>query len=286
MTEYLDSGSHHPLFALSEEIVMNIDYPSDVSKETRLHSVPALTFPAGREVSPLHCFKWLAAGWRAASMQPVLWLGMALVCADFATLLSLLPLLRPLAVLLAPLVVGALMFAQDGASKDQPVSAREMFAAIGRRSNALCVIGLYAAALVAIGYVILLATFHVSLMASVTAGGVHNLSISYGGDQGVRGALEALLGASIYAIAIAAACFAPALVMLHDMTPHDAMVTSLSGALRNWPVTLGCFVVMTLAVLFVPMVPLAVWALVLTPVLTAVPLLAIYGAYRDVFIGK
>jgi hypothetical protein len=46
------------------------------------------------------------------------------------------------------------------------------------------------------------------------------------------------------------------------------------------------FAAMTVAVLFVPMVPLAVRALVLTPLLTAVPLLSIYGAYRDVFLGR
>jgi hypothetical protein len=195
-------------------------------------------------------------------------------------------LLRPLAVLLAPLVVGGLMVLQDGAARGEPVSLRDAFAALARRSNALCVIGLYGAAIVAVGYVILLATFHVSLDASVTASGVHRLSISYGGDHGVRGALESLLGASIFAVAIASACFAPALVMLHDMTPHDAMLASLSGAARNWPVTVMYFAAMTVAVLFAPMVPLALRALVLTPLLTAVPLLSIYGAYRDVFLGR
>ncbi|MGF6534821.1 MULTISPECIES: BPSS1780 family membrane protein [Paraburkholderia] len=265
---------------------MNIDYPSDVSKQTRLHRAPALPFSGGREVNPLHIADWLVSGVRALSMQPVLWLSVLLICADFATLLGFLPLLRPLAVLLAPLAVGGLMFVQDGASKGEPVSVREMFAALARRSNSLCVIGLYGAAIVAVGYLILLATFHVSLNMSVTAAGVHNFSMSYGGDHGVRGALESLLGASIFAVAIASACFAPALVMLHDMTPHDAMIASLSGAARNWPVTLMYFAAMTVAVLFAPMVPLALRALVLTPVLTAVPLLSIYGAYRDVFIGR
>jgi hypothetical protein len=252
---------------------MNIDYPSDVSKQTRLHRAPALPFSGGREVNPLHIADWLVSGVRALSMQPVLWLSVLLICADFATLLGFLPLLRPLAVLLAPLAVGGLMFVQDGASKGEPVSVREMFAALARRSNSLCVIGLYGAAIVAVGYLI-------------TAAGVHNFSMSYGGDHGVRGALESLLGASIFAVAIASACFAPALVMLHDMTPHDAMIASLSGAARNWPVTLMYFAAMTVAVLFAPMVPLALRALVLTPVLTAVPLLSIYGAYRDVFIGR
>jgi hypothetical protein len=265
---------------------MNIDYPRAVSRETRIHSAPALRFPAGREVDPLRFLAWLKAGWHAASMQPLLWLSMVLLCADFATLLGLLPLLRPLAVLLAPLVVGALMVVQEAASRNEPVPLRDMCTAIVRRSNALCMIGLYAAAIVAIGYVVVLATFKVSLMASVTADGVHSLSISYGGAPGPRGTLEAMSGASIYAIAVAATCFAPALVVLHGTKPLDAMIASLSGALRNWPVTLCCFLLMTLAVLFVPTMSFALRAFVLTPVLTALPLLAIYGAYRDVFVGR
>jgi hypothetical protein len=46
------------------------------------------------------------------------------------------------------------------------------------------------------------------------------------------------------------------------------------------------FAAMTVAVLFAPMVPLMLRALVLTPLLTALPLLSIYGAYRDVFLGR
>ena len=265
---------------------MNIDFPSDVSKQTRLHRLSGLPFSGGREVNPLHISDWLRSGVRVASMQPVLWLSVLLVCADLATLLGFVPQLYPVAVLLAPLVMGGLMFVQDGASKGQPVSLRETFAALIRRSNALCLIGLYGAAIVAIGYVVLLATFHLSLNVSVTASGVHNVSISFGGDHGVRGALESLLGVSILAVAIASACFAPALVILHNMTPHGAMFASLNGAARNWPVMVMYFAAMTVAVLFAPMVPLMLRALVLTPLLTALPLLSIYGAYRDVFLGR
>jgi hypothetical protein len=265
---------------------MNIDFPSDVSKQTRLHRLSGLPFSGGREVNPLHISDWLRSGVRVASMQPVLWLSVLLVCADLATLLGFVPQLYPVAVLLAPLVMGGLMFVQDGASKGQPMSLRETFAALIRRSNALCLIGLYGAAIVAIGYVVLLATFHLSLNVSVTASGVHNVSISFGGDHGVRGALESLLGVSIFAVAIASVCFAPALVILHNMTPHGAMLASLNGAARNWPVMVMYFAAMTVAVLFAPMVPLMLRALVLTPLLTALPLLSIYGAYRDVFLGR
>jgi hypothetical protein len=264
---------------------MSTHYPSDVSKATRLRRVLALPFSSGREVNPLRIADWLVSGLRAAGAQPVLWLSVLLVCADAATALGFLPLLRPLAVLLAPLVVGGLMVVQDGASQGQPVSLRETFAALARRSNALCMIGLYGAAIVAVGYVILLATFHVSLNVSVSARGVQNLSIGYS-EHGARGALEALLGESIVAIAIAATCFAPALVMLHDLSPHRAMIASARGVARNWPVTITYFATLTVAVLLASMAPLPLRALVLTPLLTALALLSLYGAYRDIFVGR
>jgi hypothetical protein len=261
---------------------MSIHYSSGVSKQTRLHRVLALPFSGRREVNSLRIADWLISGLRAAGVQPVLWLSVLLVCADVATALGFLPLLRPLAVLL---VVGGLMVVQNGASQGQPVSLRETFAALAQRSNALCVIGLYGAAIVAIGYLVLLATFHVSLNVSVSAGGVQHLSISYS-EHGARAALEDLLGESIVAIAIAATCFAPALVMLHDMTPHRAMMASVRGVARNWPVTITYFATLTVVVLLASMAPLALRALVLTPLLMAAALLSIYGAYRDIFVGR
>lgn len=265
---------------------MSINCPSDVSKQSRLHGVPALPFSGVTEVNPLRMADWLMSGVRALSLQPVLWLSVLLVCADFVTLLGFLPLLHLLAVLLAPFVVGGLMFVQEGAGQGQLVSLRDTSSALARRSNALCMIGLYGTAIVAIGHVVLLATFHVALNVSVTADGVHNVLISYGGGHGVRGPLEGLLGASVSVIAISASCFAPALVMLHDMNPHRAMLASLSGVVRNWPVTVMYFAALTVAVLMAPMIPPALRALVLTPLLMAVPLLSIYGAYQDMFAGR
>src|ERR1700679_2807262 len=100
---------------------MNIDFPSGVSKQTRLHRLSALPFSGGREVSPLHIVDWLVSGVRVLSVQPVLWLSVLLACADFSTLLGFVPLLRPVAVLLGPLVGGGLMLGQDAATRGQRV---------------------------------------------------------------------------------------------------------------------------------------------------------------------
>jgi hypothetical protein len=273
-------------FAFTEDTVMNIDYPSDVSRQTRLHRVPARPLSGGREVNPLRIADWLVSGARAMSRQPVLWLSVLLVCADCVTLLGFLPLLCPLAVLLTPLAAAGLMFVQDGDRRGRSNLLRETLAALARRSNALCVIGLYGAAIAVVGYGVVLATLHVSLNLLANAGGVHNVLLKDGGGHGMRAALEALLGASIFAVAIAGTCFASALVMLQDMIPRRAMIAGLRGLARNWSVTLTYVIALTAAMVLAPMVPLALRALVLTPLLTAVPLLSLYGAYRDMFVGR
>jgi hypothetical protein len=268
---------------LNEETVMNIDYPGNASASSRLRRA----LPAGRDGATQTVVSriavWLVEGLRAAAWQPVLTLGVLLLCADFITASELLPLLRPVAVLLAPLAIGMLMVVQDGASQGRPVPLREAIARLMRHSNALCAIGFYAVAMVAIGYITLLATFHVSLDVSLTANGARHLSINYS-NNGAPCFMEALLGALMFAVTIAATCFAPALVILHDMPAYDALVTSLKIALRNWPSMIAYFVVPATIMLCASAIPLALRAFVLTPFLTAVPLLSIIGACEDMLV--
>lgn len=265
---------------------MNMHFSRAASRQVQRNRVPALAWPDGRQVDVLRIGQWLAAGWRAASAQPVLWLAITLACADFATLVAMVPLMRPLAVLLAPLAVGALMYAQNRLRNGQPLVIREMFAALSQRRNALFAIGLYGAAIVVAGDMILFAILHLSLTTSVTPYGAHELSIIYCGDDTARTVFQSLASVAIFAVAIGSVWAAPAFVMLQDFAPFDAMTSSLSGAVRNWPVALIYGLVLTAAVLTVPMVPLAGRALMLTPLLTGVLLMSIYGGYRDVFVGR
>jgi hypothetical protein len=260
---------------------MDIDYhPALTANGGHPDRTPQSLYLDGRKVNAASIASWVTSGWRAARTQPLLWLTVMVASAGFATLIFVLPLLRPLAVLLAPLIVGALMVAQERLRIGKPVSTGEVVAAVVQHRNALFAIGLYSAAIMAIGYVFLVATLNLSLLASVMATGVHSLSITYGGDDGVRGALESMVITPIFIIAMASAWFAPALVMLHEVAPFDAMTASLNGVARNWPTALVYFVAMTGAVWLAPQVPLRASALVLIPLL----LLSIYGGYRDLFV--
>ncbi|HLX02841.1 MAG TPA: BPSS1780 family membrane protein [Trinickia sp.] len=265
---------------------MNIGYLSGSSNGIRRRCTPELRYPEGREVSAAAVADWLASGWQAARMQPLLWLAVILGCADFATLLKLLPMYRPFAVLLAPLVAGVLMLAQDRARDGEPARLGQLVAAVVERRNALLAIGLYSAAIVLAGYAILFTALHVSMTAAAMANGSHGLLITYDGGHGARSVLESMVGVPIFAAALAAAWFAPALVMLHDITPLEAIAASFKGVARNWQMALVYFVAMTLTVWLAPMIPLLAYALVVTPVLAALMLLSMYGGYRDVFVGR
>jgi uncharacterized membrane protein len=116
------------------------------------------------------------------------------------------------------------------------------------------------------------------MLKSFVTSGVHHLSITYGGP-GARGTLATLIALPIFCGALAAAWFAPALVVLRDVGPLDAMAASFEGAARNWRTTLIYVVAVADAVLLARQIPLLLTSLALMPLM----LLSIYGGYRDLF---
>ncbi|WP_323119243.1 BPSS1780 family membrane protein [Burkholderia alba] len=262
---------------------MNIDYLSGTQEAARRNRKSSPSLPEGREVGAARCAQWLASGWDAARERPLLWLGAILACADFATLLELAPVLRPLAMFFAPGLAAALMFVMERARNGKPAGLREVIEAVNARRNALIAIGLYGAAMVLVGYVFTFGLRDVLQMAPEIARGIVGMS---GSGFAAQGGLDPVLEMPVFAVAIAAAWFAPALVMLHDVSPVAAMVASIKAVLRNWRVTAIYLLAMTGGAYLVSLAELPAKALMLTPLLIAVPLLSMYGAYRDIFGGR
>ena len=259
---------------------MKLDYPAQTFKRNTREPMPDTLEADGRTVRTTRLVSWLVAGARAAFAQPTLWMGVIAACVALLVLFKSMPLLRPLVVLAAPLVAGTLIYAQDRLHKGEPATMREIIEAVRAKSNSLFAIGLMSGAIVAIGYVVVIATMNLSLLAAIMTTGVRTISISYGGDEGMRGLIESLISVPILVIAIASAWFAPALAMLHDVAPLEAMMASLNGAARNWGASAVVLFTLTGATLLAPAVPMLASALAITPLL----LLTIYGAYRDVFV--
>lgn len=276
---------------------MKLDYPAHMFKHPTRASVSDTFERDGRSVPATRVAGWLAAGVRAAVAQPTLWMAVFALCAATLMLGKMLPLLRPLVVLIAPLVAATIIASQSRLPKDglpqaglpqdphqrgESASLGEVLRAVQAKSNALFAIGLMSGAIIAIGYLVMIATMNLSLLASIMTTGMRAVSITYGGDVGVRGVIESLVSVPIFTIAIGAAWFAPALVMQHDVAPLEAMMASLNGAARNWGAA-ACFVVLLVGVnLLAPVVPRFASALVATMLM----LLSIQGAYRDVFLKQ
>lgn len=262
---------------------MNLHSLSGTLNPVRVRRTPALAYPDGRAVSVRRLPAWLAEGLAIARMQPLLWLVAILACADYVTLLGFAPPLRLSATLVVPALAGGMLLMQERARNARPWTLAETFEAVAAHRNALSAIGLAGAGLAGIGHLVPVLVFHTTLVASQAANGAHSLSIVYGAHNGAMNPLEPLVSVPFYAAAVAAAWFAPALVVLHKFSPVDAMVTSLRAMLRNWPAGLVYAAAIAADVLLAPAMPVLVRGVVVTPLVSALIVLSMYGFYREVF---
>jgi hypothetical protein len=260
---------------------MNLHFLSSASTSARAIEQPRRG--ESREASVARLPQWIADGMSAVRQQPLWWLAVLLACADFATLLELAPRLFVLAPLAVPLAAGVLVLMQERASRARAWSPREALAAIEAHRTALVAVGLGAAALLGLGYLVQLAAFHMTVTPVGTAQGAHGVSIVFGARREAGTLVEALVGLPFQALGIAAFWFAPALIVLRGYGPVDAMVASLRAVLLNWRVALVYAAAIAADWLMAPAVPMLVRGLIVTPLVTALIVLTMYSSFRDVF---
>ncbi|MFM0042920.1 BPSS1780 family membrane protein [Paraburkholderia sediminicola] len=262
---------------------MNMHYSGGTAVPARPQHASGLRYPDSRVVSLQSVAGWLSDGFRIARANPVLWLVAILGCADFATLFELAPPLRVLAVLVVPILAAGLVLMQERSSNARPWSIRETVEAVSVHRNALITIGLCGAAVACAGQLISFAAFHVSMKASVTPNGMHDLTIVYGTRNGTGNALEPVLDMLAYAVAASLVWFAPTLVVLNNVSPLSAMAASLRAVVRNWRVASVYGIVAAGDVLLANSAPLLLRGLVVMPLISALIVLSMYGGYRGIF---
>ena len=241
--------------------------------------------PLGHEIRSASVTRigvWLTYGFSLACAQPLMWLATILASADLATALELAVPFQRLAVLLLAVLGGAILLTPAGIGGVQRRRFGSTLAALIRHRDALLTVVLAAAAIVAVGYVLSFALLHVKLTASMMPGGAHSLSIIFGHANDRTAALCPVLHAVAFAVAIAAVWFAPALIVLQQRPPFEAMLTSLRAMFHNGPVALVYAAVLAADAMLVPVAPMPIRALVLTPLISALILLSMHGSYRDI----
>jgi uncharacterized membrane protein len=234
--------------------------------------VPGKGLPAGQG------WDWIAQGWKIFARSPLMWIISLVILFVIAIVLAFVPFIGSLAFqALQAVFAGGFMLACRHIERGGEFELEHLFAGFSKRFVPLLIVGLI---FMAAGLALLLLFFLVA--------GVSLLPAFLSGDSDALGA--ALMGSAMLMMVgglvmmavmvpiMAAYWFAPALVMLHDMPPIEAMKASFFACFRNFVPFLVYSLVMGFT-LFIAILPFGLGLLVWVPVAIA----STYAAYRQIF---
>jgi len=234
--------------------------------------VPGKGLPAGQG------WDWIVEGWRIFARSPLMWIISLVILFVIAIVLAIVPFIGSLAFqALQAVFAGGFMLACRNIEQGGEFELEHLFAGFSKRFVPLLIVGLV---FMAAGLALVLLFFLVA--------GVSLLPAFLSGDSDALGA--ALMGSAMLMMAgglvmlalmvpiMAAYWFAPALVMMHDMPPIEAMKASFFACFRNFVPFLIYGLVMGFA-LFIAILPFGLGLLVWVPVAIS----STYAAYRQIF---
>jgi len=221
---------------------------------------------------------WWGEAWALFTKAPALWIVLTLVLIVIAVVLAFIPLVGGLALaLLFPVFVGSWMLAARKVEGGGALEVGDLFTCFqGDRLTPLLVLGaLFLAGAMVIGFAV--GALGMGAVFGVVAGGAAG---SGGGVLAALGtALFALLAALVLGMLLTMATwFAPALVVLRNMPPVDALKASFAASLKNVVAFLLWGLIYIVAGIAAS-IPFGLGWILLAPVL----MLTMYVAYQDVF---
>ena len=221
---------------------------------------------------------WIGDGFKMFGKAPGAWIAITIIYLVISLVLSFIPFIGSLAlILLAPIFLGGLMLGCRKQDQGGALEVGDLFAGFSGKGGALAIVG----ALYLVGMIVVMVVG--AILMAVLGGGAAAFG-ALSGDSGSAAGLGLgmlLMGLVMVALimpVIMAYWFAPALVVLDDLSPVDAMKQSFAGCMKN----IGPFLIyglITFVLVLVCMIPLGLGLLVSTPVLFA----SIYLGYKDIF---
>lgn len=221
---------------------------------------------------------WIALGWKAFTAAPLMWIVSVVVLFLVAIVLALIPILGSLVFqLLQAVIAGGYMAACRSLERGGEFEIEHLLMGFSRRFASLLIVGLVFLVGWLVLVLILFAFVGLSLLGALVSGDPGAVTAAM-----VASALSFLLGGlvvlALMVPLLAAYWFAPALVMIHDMPPMEAMKASFFGCFRNFVPFLLYGVVMLVAAL-VAAIPFGLGFVIWMPLAIA----STYVAYRQIF---
>lgn len=250
--------------------------PPEAEIEPVHHSDQGQLLADPRAVPAGHGIDWISAAWQLFKASPWLWIGMLLVTFACFMVASFLPLIGMFSSWLFPMFVGGWMIGCQRLTDSGELLFEDLFAGFSRHFKPLAI-----ASLIYMG-----ATVVLTIVAMVLAGGIGFGAIMLSeADNTMTITLAILLGVLlVMALSVPLLMmiwFAPALIVLNQVAPVDALKMSFQGCLRNIMPFL-VYGLVGMVILIVGMIPLFLGLLIVYPVLMC----AVYTGYRDIFLEE
>jgi hypothetical protein len=231
--------------------------------------------PGGQSVGAGHGWSWLTAAWHLFGRRPGLWIGMWLLFVIIMMGASILPLLgMVLPALFWPVFVAGFCIGCRTIEEGGELELAHLFAGFRERFGTLVGVGA------------------LSLLASLIIGMIVGLTLGIGAFTMLSGDAAAMSALAVPTIALivlvwlalmlpvmAAAWFAPLLVVFHQEGVVDSMKSSLFACVKNILPLLVYSVALALLAI-VASIPLLLGWLVLGPMIS----LSVYTMYRDIYL--
>lgn len=230
--------------------------------------------PAPGDVAPAHALNWLAEGWRLFMKAPGPWIIQALLFFIIIAALGMLPFLGWAAAPVAlPVLVAGMLSGAQALDRGEPLRIDALFDGIRRHAGNLLLVGAFHLLGLLLAAMAAAAVGGSAALTGMAVGALAGAGVAAGGMM-----LGVLVFTVLWALVMMAMWFAPALVMLHEVAPLDAMRLSVRACVHN----LLAFIVLAALLyvgVWVAMLPAGLGMLVLIPVTAG----ALYAAWKETF---
>jgi uncharacterized membrane protein len=232
----------------------------------------------GKAESPGDGWTWVVEGWKLFARAPLMWIVAVVIVFVLAIVVGIVPFVGSLAFqVVQPVIAGGFVVACRSLETGGEFELEHLFAGFSRRFGPLAIVGLIFLA----GWIVimLVAALFVgfSMMGAFMTGDPEVVLRSVT-DSWLAIMLGVLVALGLMVPLLAAYWFAPALVMMHDMKPVEAMKASFFACFRNF-VPFIVYGLVTLVALIIAIIPFGLGMLVWIPV----AITSTYVAYRRIF---
>ena len=221
---------------------------------------------------------WIAQGWKLFALSPLMWIVAIVIFIVLAIIMGLVPILGQLAFqVLTPVFGAGFVVACRSLERGGNFELEHLFAGFKTRFGNLAMIGLlYLVGGIVI--ILIMAAFVGFTILTAFMTGDPEAVVSAFVASALSIALGTLVALGLGLLLMAAIWFAPALVIMHDVAPIEAMKASFFACFRNFVPFLVYGIVMLLLAI-VAAIPLGLGFLVWVPLAVT----SNYAAYRQIF---